>query len=257
MFSKIWNDSVNIVTSVGSVIYNIGSKTNNAIKQFSISHATEPNYVDESGTQFWIYNNKIHRDEVDENGEKLPAVVYKNGTKLWYRHGLKHRSDDKPAAEYPNGDKFWWIDGVLHRITYAGDKQNPAIIKSDGYRAWYVEGLLDSPWDDNKSCRAPAVIEANGNKHWYSYGQRHRDDGPAIIENGVEYWYSYGQLHREFGKPAVVYTNGMDKQYWINGIKLNYKVEGSSRVVDDSDSTIVINNVNDPSTDINTTLDQA
>jgi len=62
----------------------------------------------------------------------------------------------------------------------------------------------------------PAVIHANGNREWYKNGERHRDDGPAVIHaNGNREWYKNGKLHRHDG-PAVIYKNG-DKEWYKNG----------------------------------------
>ena len=48
---------------------------------------------------------------------------------------------------------------------------------------------------------------------YYKNGQRHREDGPAIINiNGGSYWYLNGLFHRESG-PAVTYNNG-SKGWW-------------------------------------------
>ena len=39
-----------------------------------------------------------------------PAVIYNNGTKVWYKDGKKHRING-PAFIWPNGTKSWWIEG--------------------------------------------------------------------------------------------------------------------------------------------------
>ena len=34
----------------------------------------------------------------------------------------------------------------------------------------------------------------NGDQEWYKNGERHRDNGPAIIlADGTQYWYQYGK----------------------------------------------------------------
>ena len=89
-----------------------------------------------------------------------PAVVWKDGTKYWYRKGQIHR-DDGPAIEDEDGYKEWYRNDQLHR-------------------------------DDG-----PAIEDADGYKEWYRNNQRHRDDGPAVEHsdgykeywrNGVQYW---------------------------------------------------------------------
>ena len=48
-------------------------------------------------------NGQLHRD----NG---PAVIYPDGTQLWYRNGKRHR-DDGPSAVYPDGTQYWHRNG--------------------------------------------------------------------------------------------------------------------------------------------------
>jgi len=52
----------------------------------------------------------------DENGKlhsynDLPALIYTNGRKYWYKHGLRHRNNGKPAIVSPDGRKQYWVDG--------------------------------------------------------------------------------------------------------------------------------------------------
>ena len=72
-------------------------------------------------------NDQTH----NENG---PALIYKNGTKKWYKNGLLHR-DDGPAIEWSDGDKSWYFEGKLHR------KGGPAIDRENGSKSWYFEGI--------------------------------------------------------------------------------------------------------------------
>ena len=45
-----------------------------------------------------------------------------------------HRKDG-PAIEYANGTKEWWKEGVRHR------EDGPAIEYADGIKEWYKEGI--------------------------------------------------------------------------------------------------------------------
>ena len=54
------------------------------------------------GTKRW-YNSKGQRHRI--NG---PAVIYKNGTLLWYVNDKNHRIDG-PAVILCNGTKSWWL----------------------------------------------------------------------------------------------------------------------------------------------------
>ncbi len=41
-----------------------------------------------------------------------PAVEYKNGTKMWFYKGKRHRNNGA-SVEYKNGTKYWFIYGNL------------------------------------------------------------------------------------------------------------------------------------------------
>jgi hypothetical protein len=53
----------------------------------------------------------------------MPAIIYSNGTQLWYKNGKRHRDNDMPAVIYSNGTQEWYKNGKLHR-----DNDMPAII---------------------------------------------------------------------------------------------------------------------------------
>ena len=53
----------------------------------------------------------------------------------------------------------------------------------------------------------PALIFTDGTQWWYQNGLLHREDGPAQIwVDGVEHWYFNGELHRD-GGPASIYNS--------------------------------------------------
>jgi hypothetical protein len=66
------------------------------------------------------YQNRCH------SFNDQPAIIYVNGTKEWYQHGLFHRDNDQPAIISASGSKGWYQHGKLHR-----DNDQPAIIYSD------------------------------------------------------------------------------------------------------------------------------
>ena len=88
-----------------------------------------------------MFNNpglvEFHTDERGfKHREDGPAVVYANGTEIWYLHGKLHR-EDGPALTRPDGHKAWYRNGVLHR------EDGPAIILSiaeNGPNAFYLNG---------------------------------------------------------------------------------------------------------------------
>lgn len=66
----------------------------------------------------------------------------------------------------------------------------------------------------------PAVERADGYKAWWLNDQIHRVDGPAIERpNGDKEWYLNGYLHREDG-PAIEWANG-EKQWRLHGQRLS------------------------------------
>ena len=84
--------------------------------------------VDSYGNRFY-YNSvgKWHR----ENG---PAIVWSNGTKIWYQNGRRHRTDGA-AIEWSSGTKEWYQNGLLHRTGGA------AIEYADGDKWWFIDGV--------------------------------------------------------------------------------------------------------------------
>jgi len=67
-----------------------------------------------------------------------------------------------------------------------------------------------------REAAAHKTILPDGTETWYNdAGQRHREDGPALImPDGSKAWYKNGEFHREDG-PAVVWPhNGTVAWYW-------------------------------------------
>lgn len=81
----------------------------------------------------WMdWNWRKHRD-----GD-FPAVEYKDGTKVFYKEGVKHRDGDLPAVIFPDGHQEWWVNGKLHR------DEGPAIIRSEGH-VFYIRNGEEYP----------------------------------------------------------------------------------------------------------------
>jgi hypothetical protein len=55
-----------------------------------------------------------------------------NGTKRWFNSNGEYHRDDGPAVIYADGDKAWYQHGVRHRA------DDPAIIGADGTEYWYL-----------------------------------------------------------------------------------------------------------------------
>lgn len=62
-------------------------------------------------------NNLIIKESKDKQGSlhsfnDKPAVVFKDGTEIWYKHGLIHRLNGYARIDR-NGEKYYFIDGKL------------------------------------------------------------------------------------------------------------------------------------------------
>ena len=117
-------------------------------------------------------------DEGRYHCDNGPAIIYANGAKKWYKHGLLHR-EDGPAIIDAVGNKAWHRDGELHR------DQN------------------DGPAQINLGKFGEVLSVA-----FYENGKLHRDnDKPALIINSPTRryeWYQHGSLHRPSGKAASI-----------------------------------------------------
>jgi hypothetical protein len=99
-----------------------------------------------------------------------PAIVRADGTRVWLRHGDRHRDHDQPALIRPDGTRIWYQNGVIHR-----DGDQPAIVRGDGTRAWYQHGLMHRD-----------VGPAQDNQHlsdglWARHGTRPGHDFAALL----------------------------------------------------------------------------
>jgi len=106
---------------------------------------TLPAYIKDSGTKWWMIDNKLHRDEKNpRTGLSLPAVETSDGIKSWYKNNTQHRLDG-PAIELSNGTEQWFINGIeLSPKEIEEQKQKIALnnrVKSDTGNA--IGGLFD------------------------------------------------------------------------------------------------------------------
>lgn len=150
-------------------------------------------HVLSDGTTVWKLGNDYHHPIE-------PAIVHKNGTKMWIQKGKFHR-DQIVVINHGVVKYFRKTSGNMELI------HNPS--------SWMVEeyNKLGCP----KYCKLanPAIIEANGTMRWLKNNEYHNDDGPAIVSAiGVEY-YCNGKLHNIKG-PAVDLTDGT-KKYYLHG----------------------------------------
>lgn len=67
--------------------------------------------VHSSGTREWLdEDGKRHRE-----GDQ-PAIIYADGSQMWYSHGKLHRSNGLPAVIMANGRQEWWNNGEQIRV---------------------------------------------------------------------------------------------------------------------------------------------
>lgn len=213
-------------------------------------------FLDFEGNKYWYKTGRLHRDTdattsilgrkgkfLSTINDRLPAIEYTNGDKMYYIMGKLHRSNGLPAMEYSNGNCVYYEYGKLHRLHNlpAVDKSRikkdqdtglpikqiermyftegklhrendePAIEYFNGDKYWYFRGKRHR--DEDK----PAVIFSNGDAEYWQYGERHRQHGPAMKYRMGEAWYKRGKLHRITG-PAIEHRG--EQQFWIKGKRL-------------------------------------
>ena len=166
---------------------------------------------------YWYTNGELNGPDDDS-----PAVEYVNGTKEYYKKGIRHRLNG-PAIIFYKGTKEWWENGLRHRLNGPaikcanGSKEyykkgrrhrinGPALIHVSGTEEWWKNGL-------RHRLKGPAIKCANGDEEWWENGSRHRLDGPAATYIGfVQHWYKNGELHRLDG-PATVFDTGGEEWF--------------------------------------------
>jgi len=66
--------------------------------------------IDKWGDKNWCNNaGQLHREN------DLPAIIWEDGTKVWYKNGKRHRENDLPAVIFTSGTKSWWVNGKYIR----------------------------------------------------------------------------------------------------------------------------------------------
>ena len=154
-----------------------------------------------SWATYWYTNGVLNGPDDDS-----PAVEYVNGTKEYYKKGLRHRLNG-PAIIFYTGTEERWKNGLRHRLN------GPAIKCANGDEEWWENG-------SRHRLDGPALIYIGLVQHWYKNGELHRLDGPAtvFVATGGEEWYTDGLLHRLNG-PAIIKSNG-DVEFWEYGVQI-------------------------------------
>lgn len=89
---------------------------------------------------------KYYNSSLELHREDGPAIENSNGTKIWYKNGVRHR-DDGPAIEYASGAKQWWHHGRIHR------EDGPAIVDTNGTEYWFLNGVRLDEYSFNKAMK--------------------------------------------------------------------------------------------------------
>lgn len=237
------------------------SRSGSASKRQKVDHLDDdendveevkPDVITADGDRQWLVDGKV-AFVIRKTGEKIwymkdgqigrtddkPAIITKDGAKIWYIDGRLGRKGDKPAVITKHGMKVYVIKGVNEptvvtadgeRVTYFGgnlggrwgvigrEGDEPAFIGEDGERRWYVMGKPGRIGDK------PCYIKADGTMVWSIDGELGRAGGkPAVIyRNGKRQWYLKGLLHRDFYQPAVIDESG-NEEWFEHGVKLPAK----------------------------------
>ena len=79
---------------------------------------------------------------------KYRVVVNKYGARGYYNSADQLHRTDGPAVIWADGTKLWFQNGQLHRI------DGPAVVGSDGYKGWCINGVRLSEDDFNQAVKA-------------------------------------------------------------------------------------------------------
>ena len=162
--------------------------------------------VADSGNIYHMKGGKAH----NESG---PAVIWKDGSKIWCMNDLEHR-EDGPAYEYSNGLKYWNYKGKHYGqnddFTIETWKEKVKELKRKEEKENMIEfkTYKDIPRDFTGICK---VTNTNYICHMKDRGY-HNENGPAVIEeNGNQGWYYMGNIQG--------YDNAFTNETWIEKVK--------------------------------------
>ena len=86
-------------------------------------------YVDTRSDGTVVYRNAVGQTHRIDG----PAVVYPDGSLMWYRNNRLHR-EDGAAIIHPDGEQHWYQSGKRHRT------DGPAIVHANGAQEWWING---------------------------------------------------------------------------------------------------------------------
>jgi len=113
------------------------------------------------------------------------------------------------------GACYWRADRLPnHDLAERVEQNLPATL--DEILSWDWVPFRDRCWVAGWFNYTGQVID-HGCQSWWLNGERHRKDGPAVVDGDRQVWYLNGQLHREDG-PA--YVDGDCQVWYLYGKRL-------------------------------------
>ena len=95
-------------------------------------------------------SGELHRDDG-------PALLRRDGTEEWYKHGKLHREDGPAIEGGASAGEQWYLNGQRHR------EDGPAVDQPDGHQSWWRHG-------QKHRFGGPAITWAAGDVEWWVYG---------------------------------------------------------------------------------------
>jgi hypothetical protein len=65
---------------------------------------------------------------------EIKLTITENGTRAYHDEDGQYHNDHGPAVIYPDGAKYWYNHGIIHRL------DGPAAIFQDKSVHWYING---------------------------------------------------------------------------------------------------------------------
>lgn len=123
-----------------------------------------------------------------KNGKHISLVDGYKKNILYYKNDLLHRDKDLPAAIYHNGTKTWYKEGKKHRIGA------PANIWNNGNIEWFFEGM--------RHCETgPALIYPGRKEEYYLMDVQYSKED---FEHTVMKWKLNQKLQSEFEEKPII-----------------------------------------------------
>lgn len=118
-----------------------------------------------------------------------------------------YKYEDVPPKYH--GGMAWLKDGELH------NENSPAIVLNSGSIFWLKNGLLHR---DNDKPAIEYVGDWGTRQEFFIYGERHRENNPAIIEPCGIHYFKNNEYHNENGPAITMEKTG--NIYYLEGKEL-------------------------------------